>query len=68
LKNILERCKSVKNILKSNLVTGNRLHETGNQLPESKYSGNLEKILENSFVKQNCAMFGFLKNTSLVKS
>ena len=63
-----KRCKSVKNILKSNLVIGNRLHETGNRLPESKYSGNLEIFLENSFVKQNYAMFGFLKNTSPVKS
>jgi len=57
--------------LKSNFITGNRLQETGNQLPESKYSGNLEKFEKTLFVKQNCAMFGFGKiffNTSLVKS
>ena len=57
--------------MKSNFITGNRLQETANQLLESKYSSNLENFEKNSFVKQNCAMFGFWKilfNSSLVKS
>ena len=33
-----------KKLLKSNFITGNRLQETGNRLPESKYSGNLENF------------------------
>ena len=57
--------------MKSNSITGNWLQETGNQLPESKYSSNLEKFEKTFLVKQNYAMFGFWKiffNTSLVKS
>jgi len=48
--------------LKSNFAIGNRLQETGNPLPKSKNSGNLENFEKNSFEKQNCAMFVFLKN------
>jgi len=45
--------------LKTNFATGNRLQETGNRLPESKNSGNLENFVKTSFEKQNCAMFVF---------
>jgi len=45
--------------LKSNFATGNQLQETGNRLPESKNSVNLENFEKNSFEKQNCAMFVF---------
>ena len=32
--------------MKSNFATGNRLQETGNRLPESKNSGNLENFVK----------------------
>ena len=41
---ILEHCKPFKNILKTKLVTGNRLLITGNRLPKSNHSGNLENL------------------------
>jgi len=71
LKIIWNVANSVKYFLKSNSITGNRLQEIGNRLPESKYSGNLEKFEKTLFVKQNCVMFGFWEiifNTSLVNS
>ena len=50
---------SFESFLKTNFATGNRLQETGNRLPESKNSGNLENFEKISFEKQNCAMFVF---------
>ena len=50
---------SVEKLLKSNFATSNQLQETGNRLPESKNSGNLENFEKNSFEKKNCAMFVF---------
>jgi len=44
LKIILERCKTFENILKTKLVTGNRLLPTGNRLPECNHSGILENL------------------------
>ena len=62
---------SVENFLKSNFVIGNRLQETGNRLPKSKNSGNLENFEKNSFEKTKLCYVCFLKNlfnTSLVRS
>jgi len=44
LKIIWNVANSVKTFLKSNFITSNRLQETGNRLPESKYCSNLENF------------------------